>query len=98
MGSFPAGNEDRLYGAEIGVLEAVNYDFDLAGARLLGIDAGRIAASLTRGQILARLDDPTRMDRLVLRVAQGLHATQDALSAAGQSLAQFRAGFQEAGS
>jgi len=90
-----AGNEDRLYGAEIGVLEAVNYDFDLAGARLLGMDAGRIAASPTYAQILALFDDPARLDRLVLHVAQGLPATQDALDAAGQFLAQFRAGFQE---
>jgi len=91
-----AGNEDRLYGAEIGVLEAVNYDFDLAGARLLGVDAGRIAAPSTHGQILALFDDPARLDRLVLHVAQGLRATQDALAEAGQLLAQFRGGFQEA--
>ena len=91
-----AGNEDRLYGAEIGVLEAVNYDFDLAGARLLGMDAGRIAAPSTHGQIVGLLDDPARMDRLVLHVAQGLRTVQDALAEAGQLLAQFRAGFQEA--
>ena len=93
-----AGNEDRLYGAEIGVLETVGYDFDLAGARLLGRDAGRIAARSTRTQIIALLDDPARMDRLVLHVAQGLRTAQDALAEAGQILAQFRAGFQEAGS
>ena len=90
-----AGNEDRLYGAEIGVLEAANYDFDLAGARLLGMDAGRTAASPTYAQILALLDDPACMDRLVLHVAQGLRTAQDVLAEAGQMLAQFRAGFQE---
>jgi predicted nucleotidyltransferase len=91
-----AGNEDRLYGAEIGVLEAVNYDVDLAGARLLGIDAGRIAAPSTHAQILALLDDPACLDRLVLHVAQGLRALQDALAEAGQLLAQFRVGFEGA--
>ena len=91
-----AGNEDRLYGAEIGVLEAVNYDFDLAGARLLGMDAGRITAPSTHGQILALFDDQGHMDRLVLHVAQGLRATQDALAEAGQLLAQFRVGVQGA--
>jgi predicted nucleotidyltransferase len=89
-----AGNEDRLYGVEIGVLEAVSYDFDLAGARLLGVDAGRIAASSTHGQILALFDDSACVDRLVLHVAQGLRVAQDALAEAGQLLAQFRAGFQ----
>lgn len=87
-----AGNEDRLYGAEIGVLEAVGYDFDLAGARLLGVDAGRIAAASTQKQILAVLDDPARLDRLVLHVAQGLHATQEALAEAGKLLDHFRVG------
>jgi predicted nucleotidyltransferase len=90
-----AGNEDRLYGADIGVLEAVGYDFDLAGARLLGVDAGRIAAPSTKKQILALLDDPARVDRLVLHVAQGLRATQDALAEAEELLVQFRGGFQE---
>jgi predicted nucleotidyltransferase len=93
-----AGNEDRLYGAEIGVLEAVGYDFDLAGARLLGVDAGRTAAPSTQKQILALLGDPARVDRLVLHMAQGLHAMRDALVEAGELLAQFRGGFQEAAS
>lgn len=30
-----AGNEDRLYGEEVSVLEAEGYDFELAGARLI---------------------------------------------------------------
>jgi len=90
-----AGNEDRLYGTELGVLEVVNYDFDLAGARLLGRDAGRIAAPSTRGQVLALFDDPARLGRLFLDVARGLRATQDGVAAAGELLAQFKAGFQE---
>jgi predicted nucleotidyltransferase len=90
-----AGNEDRLYGAEIGVLEIANYDLDLAGARLLGMDAARIAAPPTRGQILALFDDPARLDRLVLGVARGLRAARDAVTAAGELLAQFKAGLQD---
>jgi predicted nucleotidyltransferase len=89
-----AGNEDRLYGTEIGVLEVVNYDLDRAGARLLGMDAGRIAAPSTRGQILALLDDPARLDRLVLGVARGLRATEDPVASANELLSQFTAGFQ----
>lgn len=91
-----AGNEGRLYGAEIGVLERVDYDLDLAGARLLGIDAGRIAAHATRAQIRALLDDPVRMDRLVLDVARGMRAAEDPVATAAEFLTQFKAGFQEA--
>ncbi len=91
-----AGNEDRLYGAEIGVLAVVNYDLDLAGARLLGMDAGRIAAHATREQVLALHDDAVRMDRLVLDVARGLRATEDPIATAGELLTQFKAGFRGA--
>ncbi len=90
-----AGNEDRLYGVQIGVLEAVGYDFDLAGARLLGVDAERIAAPSTRKQILELFDESARFDRLVLQVAQGLQGAQDALAAADELLDRFRGGFQE---
>jgi predicted nucleotidyltransferase len=91
-----AGNEDRLYGVEIGVLEVVNYDLALAGARLLGADAGRVAGPATRKQILALLDDPARMDRLVIDVSRGLRFAEDPVAAAGELLAQFKLGFQEA--
>ena len=37
-----AGNEDRLYGEELNVLEAEGYDFELAGARLIGRDAALV--------------------------------------------------------
>ncbi len=53
-----------------------------------------MAAPSTHRQILALFDDQGHVDRLVLHVAQGLHATQDALAEAGQLLAQFRAGFE----
>lgn len=91
-----AGNEDRLYGPELGILETVNYDLELAGARLLGMDAGRIAAVATRREIFALLDDPARMDRLALDVARGLSAAEDSVAAAHELLVQFKAGLQEA--
>ncbi len=44
-----AGNEDRLYEAEIGVLEAVNYDFDLAGPDCSGWTPGASRHPRRRG-------------------------------------------------
>ena len=90
-----AGNADRLYGAEIQVLVSTDYDIDLAGARLLGMDAGRIAAPETRRQVLAVFGDPARMDRLVLDVSRELQATEDSVARADDLLAQFRSGFHE---
>ena len=89
------GNGDRLYGTEIQVLVDTNYDFDLAGARLLGADAGRIATPATRRKVLALLNDPAHMDRLVLAVSRELQATEDSVERANDLLSQFRSGFQE---
>lgn len=88
-----AGNADRLYETEIGVLETANYDLELAGARLLGMDAGRIVTIQTRTHILAVLDDPVRMHRLVLDMARGLRSAEDPIVAAEKLLAHFKAGF-----
>ena len=89
-----AGNADRLYGAEIQVLVNTNYDIDLAGARLLGMDAGRIAAPETQSQVLDVLNDPARMDRLILDVSRELQATEDSVGRASDLLSRFRSGFQ----
>ena len=46
-----AGNENRIYDQEPGLLESVDYDLTLAGAQLLGRDAARISDSVAAGQI-----------------------------------------------
>jgi hypothetical protein len=48
-----AGNEHRLYGEELNVLEAEGYDFELAGARLIGHDAARVISPDTRNRVRA---------------------------------------------
>lgn len=44
-----AGNEDSLYGAGVEVLAKAEYGMDLAGAKLLGIDAASTCNAATRG-------------------------------------------------
>jgi predicted nucleotidyltransferase len=90
-----AGNEDRLYGAEFRVLEALNHDVDLAAPRLLGRDAARITAPATRAQILALLDDAVRLNRLVRDMARAMRGAEDSLGAASNLVAQFKAGLRE---
>lgn len=65
-----AGNEDRLYGAEIAVLEAAGYDIDLAGPRLLGRDVARISRAETKRTLLALLAVAAPRD--VVRQVQGV--------------------------
>ena len=90
-----AGNDGRLYREEIGILEAVEYDVSLAGARLLGKDVGKITAPATRDRILALLDDAKSSDRLVTDMAKALRAGEDPIATAEGFLQQFKAGLQE---
>lgn len=50
-----AGNEDRLFGQESELLDAVGYDLTLAGAQLLGRDAARMTDSGATEQIVSLL-------------------------------------------
>ena len=90
-----AGNEDRLYGSEIRVLEAVSYDLDLAGARLLGRDAARMSGAETQGKLVALLDDGQRLEHLVRAMARNIGAAPDPVAAAGTLVDQFRTGLRE---
>ena len=45
-----AGNEDRLYGEAVTILEAEGYDFEIAGARLLCRDAAAVISEDTRSR------------------------------------------------
>jgi predicted nucleotidyltransferase len=87
-----AGNEDRLYGDEIALLEAVGYDVDRAGARLLGKDAARIIAPPTRTQIAALLNDSSRCERLAKDMARAVRPAEDPIAEAEASIAEFKIG------
>ncbi len=89
-----AGNEDRLYGAEIGVLEAVSYDLDLAGAHLLGRDIARISGAQTRARLLVLLDE-NRTEQLTRAMARNLGAVRDPVAGARTLIGQLVAGLRE---
>jgi predicted nucleotidyltransferase len=91
-----AGNEDRLYGDEISLLQAVGYDIDRAGARLLGKDAARIIAPPTRSQVMALLNDPARRDRLAKDMAGVLRLAEDPIGEAEAVISQFTDGLSTA--
>lgn len=59
-----AGNEDRLYGESLNLLEAEGYDFEFAGARLLGSDAARVISQDTRNRARAILKSDSQMKEL----------------------------------
>jgi len=90
-----AGNEDRLFGEEIRLLEAVGYNLDLASPRLLGKDAARVIAPATHEQLLALLDDAERLDRLVTDLARSRRVDEDSIAEAEALITQFKAGLRE---
>jgi predicted nucleotidyltransferase len=90
-----AGNEDRLFGEEIGLFEAVSYNLDLASPRLLGKDASRVIAPETREQVLTLLEDPVRLDQLSRNMSRAFEIGEDSLAQAEGLIAQFKTGLEE---
>jgi len=63
-----AGNEDRLYGEELNVLEAEGYDFELAGASLIGHDAALVISPDTRNRVRDILQSEPLMAELTNQI------------------------------
>lgn len=63
-----AGNEDRLYGDKVSILESENFDFELAGAHLIGSDAAHIISAETKRRIRDVLRSDEQMLALVNQI------------------------------
>jgi predicted nucleotidyltransferase len=63
-----AGNEARLYGDELNILEAEGYDFEFAGARLIGRDAAGVISEDTRKRARDILESDSRMEELTNQI------------------------------
>ncbi|HEY1342325.1 MAG TPA: nucleotidyl transferase AbiEii/AbiGii toxin family protein [Bryobacteraceae bacterium] len=87
-----AGNEDRIFGDEIDLLEAADYDPTFAGARLLGRDVFRIAHQVTTRQIVTILNSDRLQDLLVSHMVATASYEENAGRVAA-ILASFRTGF-----
>ena len=63
-----AGNEDRLFGDDMNVLEEEGYDFELAGARLIAHDAARVVSADTQKRLLEILESDALMEELTNQI------------------------------
>lgn len=61
-----AGNTDRLYNAELDLLETAEFDMRLAGAELLGRDVAAICDARLLHQVRSLLTEESRRERLVI--------------------------------
>jgi predicted nucleotidyltransferase len=87
-----AGNQERIYAEELPLMEAVEYDLDLASPRLLGKDVLRMASTATLEQLNALLNNAKMIDRLTMHMSSAFKATDDSIAAAERPLEQFTAG------
>jgi predicted nucleotidyltransferase len=90
-----AGNYTRLYGEELALLEAVDYNLAAASPRLLGKDVSRIATAKTRNDLLAIFNDPNTADRFITNVSSAARGADDSVDAAVTIIEHFKTGFQE---
>lgn len=63
-----AGNTDRLYESEISLLEQANYDLELAGAALVGLDSRQLSSPATMARLRTLLMPADFMDTLAERI------------------------------
>jgi predicted nucleotidyltransferase len=63
-----AGNEDRLYGEALSILESEGYDVEIAGARLLGGDAAAVISADTRRRVRDILESDREMEELTNQI------------------------------
>ncbi|MDI9526094.1 MAG: nucleotidyl transferase AbiEii/AbiGii toxin family protein [Pseudomonadota bacterium] len=94
-----AGNEDRLFGPEIDVMEEEEFDLAMAGIRLLGRDMARIVTIETRKQVVeilaGELDDP-RDHGLIRDMARPSYLEGKRFEEVRSKLERVRQGFVEA--
>jgi len=90
-----AGNQNRIYDEEMPLLEAVDFDLDLASPRLLGKDVRQIATAATREAAITLLNDAKMMDRLLTHMAPVFKAADDNVAAAERLLEQFTIGLTQ---
>jgi predicted nucleotidyltransferase len=63
-----AGNEDRLYGEHLDILESEGFDFEVAGARLIGLDAAHAVSPDTRDRTQEILESDAQMMELTNQI------------------------------
>lgn len=82
----------ELHDSEAAVLEAVDYDYERAGARVLGIHIRQMAAPGTVGKLLSHLQSERTRDRLTIEMARALRGSEDPVELSNQLLRDFITG------
>lgn len=81
-----------LHASEAAVLDAVDYDYERAGARILGKHIRQMATPETLGKLLDHLQGEPTQNRLTIDIAQALRSSEDPVELADQLLGDFISG------
>lgn len=84
-----AGNCDRIYDQDPDLLGSVEYNPDLAGAKLLGRDVIQISNKETQRQLIDLLKDESEMNRLLADMVGRNSYHEDAIDKADKYLSLF---------
>ncbi|MFC5551103.1 hypothetical protein [Massilia aerilata] len=76
-----AGNHDRLYDDAYALLEQCEFDLTMAGAALLGYDAGVSLDQEFREYLFTVLTDPRKRDRIVVHMTRSAGADAETATA-----------------
>jgi predicted nucleotidyltransferase len=91
-----AGNEDRLYSAELAILEEAEFDLEIAGARLLGKDVASLASDISKNTIRTLLDSEKTRSEMIGQLVQSYPASNNPVDRCSALLGQFMKGFSAA--
>lgn len=83
---------NELHSSDAAALDAVDYDYERAGARILGKHVRQMAAPETVGELLRHLQHESTRGRLAIGMAQGLRSSDDPVELADQLLGDFITG------
>ncbi len=90
-----AGNENRLFGPEIDVMEEEEFDLAMAGIRLLGRDMARMVTIETRKQVVEILAEELYDPRLIRDMVRPSYLEGKRFEAVRSKLERLRLGFVE---
>lgn len=89
-----ADNEERVFGKYNSWLEDEDYDFKIAGARLLGIDLAEISSDETKSQVLSFFEDRKNIEKFAFEVTRVERIQEDNFEYTIQLLKEIEEGFR----
>lgn len=90
-----ADNEDRIYSEYFNWLEDEDYDFEIAGAKLLGIDIAEISLKETKRQVLEFFENKNRIERFAFEIMRIEKDAEDNFDRIMQMLKSIEEGLNE---